>query len=102
MAGSLAGQPVLYYREVNMEETREKLECIADTLYKGDTTLGMAMMTQVIQDLANIASMIEDKELSDRYVNDGLAQALSAMESNDGTLLADVITYEILEIIDML
>lgn len=102
MAGSLAGQPVLYYREVFMEETRAKLSNIADTLYKGDTTLGIAMMGKVIQDLADIATKIEDKDLSDRYVNDGLAQALTAMENNDGTLLADVITYEIIEVIDAL
>ncbi|MBE5932320.1 MAG: hypothetical protein E7263_02730 [Lachnospiraceae bacterium] len=85
-----------------MEETREKLSCIADTLYKGDTLVGMAMMTQVIEDLAKVSTMIEDEDLASRYINDGLMQALEAMESNDGTLLADVITYELIEIIDLL
>lgn len=85
-----------------MTQTKEKLSCIAETLYKGDTTVGMAMMAQVIPDLAQVAAMIEDKDLSDRYVKDGLAQALEAMEKGDGTLLADVITYEIIEVIDSL
>ncbi|MBQ9936668.1 MAG: hypothetical protein IJO70_12535 [Lachnospiraceae bacterium] len=85
-----------------MKETREKLSNIADTLYKGDTTLGMAMMGTVINDLAAVAMKIEDEELKNRYINDGLTQALSAMENNDGTLLADVISYELIEVIDAL
>lgn len=83
-----------------MEETREKLNCIADTLYAGDTVVGMAMMAQVIEDLAKVGTMISDETLAERYVQDGLMQALQAMEDGDGTLLADVITYEILEVID--
>lgn len=85
-----------------MKATREKLSNIADTLYKGDTTLGMAMMGTVINDLATVAMQIDDEELKNRYINDGLTQALSAMENNDGTLLADVISYELIEVIDAL
>lgn len=85
-----------------MKETIEKLQCIANTLYKGDTTTGMAMMGNVLGDLASVATKIDNEELKDRYVNDGLTQALSAMESGDGTLLADVISYEIIEVIESL
>lgn len=85
-----------------MMDTREKLSKIAETLYKGETTVGMAMMGTIINDLAVVATRIEDEELRNRYINDGLAQALSAMENNDGTLLADVISYEIIEVIDAL
>ena len=46
--------------------------------------------------------MITDENLRNRYVNDGLGQALSAMETGDGTLLADVISYELIEVIDTL
>lgn len=83
-----------------MDNTKKKLEDIAEVLYKGDTTLGMSMMVDVIGDLGMIAGMIEDEDIRNRYVNDGLKQALEAMEVQDGTLLADVITYELIEIIN--
>lgn len=85
-----------------METTKKVLEDIVDVLYKGEVTKGIAMMSDVIPNLAVIANIIDDKELKDRYVNDGLRQALEAMETNDGVLLADVLNYEIIEIIDML
>jgi len=85
-----------------MEATKKSLEDIIDVLYKGEVTKGIAMMSEVIPSLAVIAEKIEDEELKDRYINDGLRQALEAMETNDGVLLADVLSYEIIEIIDML
>ena len=85
-----------------MEQTKSKLTTIADVLYKGDTLGGMAMMAEVIPDLATVGSMITDEELRDRYINEGLTQALGAMEAGDGTLLADIISYEIIEVIDMI
>lgn len=85
-----------------MEATKKVIENIIDVLYKGEITQGIAMMSKVIPSLAIIAEKIEDEELRDRYVNDGLRQALEAMETNDGVLLSDVLSYEIIEIIDML
>lgn len=85
-----------------METTKKALENIVDILYKGEVTKGIAMMSEVIPSLAIIAEKIEDEDLKDRYVNDGLRQALEAMETNDGVLLADVLSYEIIEIIDLL
>lgn len=85
-----------------MENTKQKLKNIADTLYKGDTLLGISMMSEVLEDLAKIGTIIKDEDLNSRYINDGLTQALEAMENNDGTLLADVITYELIEIIEEL
>ncbi len=85
-----------------MEVLKRKLTDIADILYKGETTLGMARMGEVIGDLADVGAKLTDEDIRERYINDGLSQALSAMESADGTLLADVISYELLEIIDTL
>ncbi len=81
---------------------KKKLSEIADILYKGDTTLGIARMGEVLGDLATVGASITDDDMRDRYINDGLSQALSAMEAADGTLLADVISYELIEIIDSL
>ena len=85
-----------------MEDLKNKLSDIAEVLYSGNTTLGMARMGEVIADLAQVGAMITDENLRNRYVNDGLGQALSAMETGDGTLLADVISYELIEVIDTL
>ena len=85
-----------------MEAIKKTLQDIIEVLYKGETKKGMAMMSEVIPSLAVIAENMEDEGLRDRYVNDGLRQALEAMETNDGVLLADVLNYEIIEIIDML
>lgn len=85
-----------------MEMLKEKLRDIADVLYSGNTSLGMARMGEVIADLANVGTGITDEDIRNRYIKDGLGQALIAMETNDGTLLADVISYELIEIIDIL
>lgn len=85
-----------------MDTLKEKLKDIAEVLYSGNTTLGMARMGEVISDLAQAGAMITDDGVRDRYINDGLGQALSAMETGDGTLLADVISYELIDIIDTL
>lgn len=102
MAGSLASQLILYYQggvtKMNeiKQKTVEKLEEIADVLYKGNTVEGMAMMTQVIDNLGIIAGNIVDEEQQKSFLNDGLIPAVGAMENNDGILLADIITYEII------
>ncbi len=82
--------------------TKNKLEEIADILYKDNVNLGMAKMNLVLPDIAVIASQITDEELQARLLNDALTPALGAMESKDGTLLADIISYELIEILDQL
>ena len=37
-----------------------------------------------------------------RLITDALSPILSAMEEEDGTLLADLITYELVELLDIL
>ncbi|MBQ8412997.1 MAG: hypothetical protein IJX12_05235 [Lachnospiraceae bacterium] len=81
---------------------KEKLETISDTLYSGETTKGIASMSMVIPELANVADGIKDDELKGRYMNDVLIPALEAMENKDGLLLADVISYELSDILDEL
>ena len=40
--------------------------------------------------------------LQQRLITDALMPILSAMEEEDGTLMADLITYELVEILDLL
>ena len=83
-----------------LEEFKAKLEAIADVLYKGDTKTGIASMNMVIEDIAVLASWISDEELRQRLIDDALTPLLAAMSEEDGTLMADIITYELLEIVN--
>lgn len=85
---------------MDISTTKTKLQEVADILYKGDVNLGMAKMGTVLPEIALIASQITDEELQGRLINDALTPALAAMENKDGTLLADIISYELIEILD--
>lgn len=85
-----------------LAETKETLLTIADTLYQGNVSEGIASMQSVIPNLSVIASAITDEEMQQRLITEALSPILSAMEEEDGTLLADLITYELVEILDVL
>lgn len=85
-----------------LTETKETLLTIADTLYQGNVSEGIASMQSVIPNLSVIASAITDEEMQQRLISEALSPILSAMEEEDGTLLADLITYELVEILDVL
>lgn len=85
-----------------LSDTKEALLKIADTLYQGRLSDGIASMNAVIPNLSVIAADITDEALQQRLITDALSPILSAMEAEDGTLLADLITYELVEILDIL
>ncbi len=85
-----------------LDNIKDKLKDIAEILYKGDVELGTAGMSLVIPDLATISSSIEDDATKNKLMNEALAPLLSAMEAKDGTLMADIISYELLEILAQL
>ena len=85
-----------------IEKTKEQLLTIADTLYQGGVSDGIAAMNAVIPNLAVIADHIENEDLKQKLVADALTPILSAMENEDGTLMADLITYELVELLDRL
>ena len=79
--------------------TIEKLDKIADILYKGGTEEGFAYMNEVLPDISMIATGMMDPNISTRLMNEALVPALSAMEQQDGVWLADIIYYELLKIL---
>lgn len=81
-------------------ELKEKLGVVSDTLYAGEVTKGIADMGMIIPDLTTLADSISDEELRQRLLNDVLVPALEAMEGRDGLLLADVISYELMDILE--
>lgn len=83
-------------------ETCDKLTEIADTLYQGNTVKGIADMGTIIPDLTIICDLIQDEAVKVKLVQDALTPILQAMETRDGILLADVITYELLELLQSL
>ena len=83
-------------------ETCDKLTEIADTLYQGNTVKGIADMGTIIPDLTIICDLIQDEAVKVKLVQDALTPILQAMETWDGILLADVITYELLELLQSL
>lgn len=85
-----------------IEETKEQLLMVADILYQGGISDGIAAMNVVIPNLALIADHIEDETVKQKLVADALTPILSAMEDEDGTLMADLITYELVELLDSL
>ncbi len=82
-----------------LDTTCIRLEEIADVLYQGYASQGIAQMGEVIPNLAEISTWIEDEEERKRLVQDALEPILNAMEQQDATELADLITYELLEIL---
>ena len=85
-----------------IQDTKETLLTIADILYQGRVSDGIAGMNGVIPNLSLIAAGIQDEALQQRLITDALSPILSAMEEEDGTLLADLITYELVELLDIL
>ena len=82
-----------------IQDTKETLLTIADILYQGRVSDGIAAISGVIPNLSLIASGIQDEALQQRLITDALSPILSAMEEEDGTLLADLITYELVELL---
>lgn len=85
-----------------IEDTCNKLSEIADVLYRGDTRAGIAAMGLVISDLATISEDIQDEAVKKKLMQEELVPILQAMEDQDGVMLADLITYELLELLHTL
>lgn len=82
-----------------MTELIDSLEKIADILYKDKINEGIAMMSSVIPDLGIYVQTIETEESRQIFLNNALMPALEAMEKKDAIMLADIISYEIIEMI---
>ncbi len=81
------------------DELISNLHNIADVLYKGATNQGIAYMGNVIPAISVMADKIDDN-LRTELAENILTPILEAMSAKDGTLLADLITYELIEFIE--
>ena len=88
--------------QIILDRVKERLQDIAYILYKGNTQEGIAQMSQALPDIAVIVTWISDANVQNRLITDALTPAMEAMEEQDGIWLADVITYELLDILNTL
>ena len=84
-----------------LEEAIEKLNSIADIIYKGNMIQGMADMVDIIPTIAEVAGELNEEQ-QELFINEALKPALEAMEDKDGTMLADIISYEIVPVLEQL
>lgn len=82
-----------------LDNVKEKLLSIADLAYKGNINDAIVMMGDALQSIETLAASL-DEETREHMIETALAPMLSAMEDKDGTLLADIITYELLELLN--
>lgn len=85
-----------------LHETIEELNAIADTLYKGNVENGIAAMSSVVPKITILSSGINDESFQNRLINDALLPAMEAMNNKDSVALADIITYEIVKLFELL
>lgn len=83
-----------------LEIMKQKMEQVADILYKGNTEQGIAAMIDVLPYLLDLSNCIDDENTQRQFIDDALQPLLVAMENNDGTLMADIITYELIGRVD--
>ncbi len=79
---------------------KQKMENVADILYKGNIEQGIAAMTDILPYLSELSYCINEENKQRQFINDALQPLLDAMENNDGTMMADIITYELIRYVD--
>ena len=79
-------------KEVLQEEIRE----IADLFYQQKSKEGYGRLQELIADLSQYVAQIEE-EAKRQELLEALTEALTAMQEQDTTLLADILQYELLE-----
>lgn len=82
-----------------LDGIKARLNDIADMLYQGHIIDGIAHMSNVIPDIASIAEAMPDEETRQELIDNALTPLLDAMEQRDGTLMADIISYELIPLL---
>ena len=78
-----------------MKDFINKLNYVADKLYKGDVDYGIASMGEILSELGDIVTGL-DMEKQNYLISKILTPMYEAMQEKDGTYLADLINYELL------
>lgn len=85
-----------------INDTKAELSKLADILYKGNVDEGISGMNEVIPGIAAISTWVSDESLQRKLIDDALSPLLDAMQQKDATAMADIISYELLDILGQL
>lgn len=81
-----------------LNEVVENLNKVTDYLYQENIPVANQILFLVLPKLERCIGEIDDKDIQDS-LKEKLTEALSAMEEEDFILLADLIQYEVIEIL---
>lgn len=79
-----------------MKDLLDVLKKVAELLYQEEHNKAYGILIKCLPMMGVCIEDIEDKELQ-REVLDSLTEAITAMENNDYTLLADILQYDVIE-----
>ena len=75
----------------------EELNNISTELYNGNTNVGMAEIGLVLGEISSCADDLSDEKKQN--LTEILGSLLEAMEQKDAIGMADIITYELIELL---
>lgn len=79
-----------------MKDLLDVLKKVAELLYQEEHNKAYGILIKCLPMMGVCIEDIEDKEFQ-REVLDSLTEAITAMENNDYTLLADILQYDVIE-----
>ena len=93
---------MVFKRIRDMREDRDLTQKeLADKLYVSDKTVSKWECGKGMPDISMLASQL-DEDKRGEFMDDILYPLLDAMENQDNILAADIISYELLDVIDQL
>ncbi len=79
-----------------MKDLIEVLEKVSELLYQENFAVAYDVLAKCLPFLSGCLEDMKDQQMQ-RELLDALTEAVSAMEDQDATLLADILQYEIVE-----
>lgn len=83
-----------------LEEFIQELNRFADEVYEGNNVEISSFVQEIIPQIASISELIKDDSLNNKLLNNALSPMLIGLEENDQIYIADIITFELLSILD--
>ncbi|MDD6399992.1 MAG: hypothetical protein PUG10_00100 [Lachnospiraceae bacterium] len=83
-----------------LEEFIQELNRFADEVYEGNNVEISSFVQEIIPQIAAISELIKDDGLNNKLLNNALSPMLIGLEENDQIYIADIITFELLSILD--
>lgn len=83
-----------------LEEFIQELNRFADEVYEGNNVEISSFVQEIIPQIAAISELIKDDSLNNKLLNNALSPMLIGLEENDQIYIADIITFELLSILD--